>query len=173
MCKIDHNSHWYWDCTNHQKLVLFSDIEWMTLREAICKMFNTSSWDIKNSPWLYWICCDPIIDFNKIIDESFLFLHITKKPKRMEFTDFHRKWWLTEETYNLCSDYRLIVPFDWKDNKSITIHSMKDNERKIVSLVLGIAHIIPVWIWLWIDSMPMFVLWCIWMWVFAYINTKI
>ena len=109
MCIIDDRDDWFWDFTNINKVVYLDDILWLTLRKVICKIFNTTSWDIKNSPWLYWICWVPITDMNIVVDESFLRKHITKKWKKNKTDDFFCPKHLTMEEYTFCSDYRLII----------------------------------------------------------------
>lgn len=128
MCIIDNRDDWFgwfWDSAFKEKQIWIWDIKWMTLRQVICKIFKTTSNDIKNSPWLYGICGVPITDFNKVIDESFIRVHITKRFKKSKSDElFCPKWtkdysWgksidisLTMEEYTFCSDYRLIVEFD-------------------------------------------------------------
>ena len=133
MCIIDDRSDWFWDCTTHSKVLWIEDIRWMTLRQVICKVFNTTSWDIRNSPWLYGLCWEPIQDFNVVVDDSFLFLHITKRWKKSKDDEFFRPKWeiinfkwkqykkinLTIEEYTFCSDYRLIVKYNPKDNDDV------------------------------------------------------
>ena len=142
-CPIWNNPEWFWDCTNHNNVIFIEDIRWKTLRQVICQMFNTTSGDIRNSPWLYWICWKEIQDYWQIIDDSFIFLHLTKRRKRTSSDEFFRPKWqviitwtkpkkwrktlnqqrriyempnLTLDEYTFCSDYFLIVPFDPKDN---------------------------------------------------------
>ena len=128
-CIISERDDWFWDCTDHSHVVWIEDIRWKTIRQAICELFNTTSWDIKNSPWLYWICGVEIKDYNQIIDESFEFKHITKRWKKSKNDEFFRpKWYkleknwvhyilpeLTLEEYTFCSWYFLIVPHNPKE----------------------------------------------------------
>lgn len=118
MCIIDDRDDWYWDITAYHKLILFKDIEWMTLKQVICKYFDTTSWDIKNSPWLYWICWVPIQDYNQKIDGSFINKHITKRRKKNTTYDQFCPKYLTMEEYTFCSDYRRIVLYDWNNSDS-------------------------------------------------------
>lgn len=119
MCIIDERDDWYWDCTNHEKVVWIEDIRGLTLRQAICKLFNTTSSDIKNSPWLWWICWEPITNFNTVIDDSFHLLHITKRWKKSKGDEFFCPNNLTIEEYTFCSDYRLITIFNPFENDSL------------------------------------------------------
>ena len=116
MCIIDNRDDWYWDCTNHHLVVWIDDIRWLTLRQAICKLFDTTSGDIKNSPWLYWICWVPITDFSQVIDDTFIRKHITKKFKKSKADTLFKPDNLTMEEYTFCSAYRLIVEFDPNEN---------------------------------------------------------
>ena len=82
MCIIDENDDWFGDCTYHPKVVWIEDIRGLTLRQAICKVFATTSKDIKNSPGLYGICGVPIEDMGQIVDDSLIGKHFTTRWKK-------------------------------------------------------------------------------------------
>lgn len=121
LCKFKEVLGWYGDHDDPRIEDVINTHKYIgkTLRSVICDVYRVKRNDIKNNPWLFQLCCEPIIDYGILIDHTFSQKCISKSPKPFDYPNFDEKHtkllWLellNEDNYNYGRERKYFCLYD-------------------------------------------------------------